>query len=96
MNLMNQEELEYEVKKLLELALQVREMAYCPYSGYKVGAALLDTKGNYHTGCNIESSDYTLTTHAEMLAIDNMVKSGFKEISKILIEIGRASCRERV
>ncbi|MCX6154983.1 MAG: cytidine deaminase [Candidatus Kapabacteria bacterium] len=61
--------------ELIEAAISLRKMAYCPYSNFKVGAALRDDAGDIHNGCNIESSDYTLTTHAEMLAIDSMVKS---------------------
>ncbi len=72
-------------KKLINSALDVRDFAYCPYSNYKVGAALLDSNSNIHTGCNIESSDYTLTSHAEMVAVDSMVKSGCHVITKIAL-----------
>lgn len=72
-------------KDLIKSAMKVREFAYCPYSNYKVGAALLDSNFNIHTGCNIESADYTLTSHAEMVAVDSMVKSGCHEIIKIVI-----------
>lgn len=72
-------------KMIVENAVTVRKMAYCPYSNFSVGAALLDENNCVHTGCNVESCDYTLTTHAEMLAIDSMVKSGGRNIKKIAI-----------
>ena len=68
---------------LVNKAIEVREFAYAEYSKFKVGAALIDINQNIHTGCNVESADYTLTTHAEMLAIDSMVKSGCTEMSEI-------------
>jgi cytidine deaminase len=69
-------ELSNSERELINYAIKIRENAYCPYSNFKVGAAIIDSIGNIHTGCNIESADYTLTTHAEMLAIDSMIKSG--------------------
>lgn len=74
-------------KELVEKAIQVRKFAYCPYSGYAVGAALIDSNGRIHTGCNIESADYTLSSHAEMVAIDSMVKSGCLLVKKVVIAL---------
>ncbi len=74
-------------KKLIDLAIKIREKSYCPYSNYAVGAALLAENDEFFLGCNIESSDYTLTTHAEMLAVDNMVQSGNRKIKKIAIAL---------
>ncbi len=74
-------------KELVEQAIQTRENSYSPYSNFKVGAALIDANANIHTGCNIESADYTLTTHAEMLAVDSMVKSGNRKIITIAIAL---------
>jgi cytidine deaminase len=72
---------------LINKAIEMRKYAYAPYSNYLVGAALIDINSMIHTGCNIESADYTLTTHAEMLAVDSMVKAGTKEINKIAIAL---------
>lgn len=72
---------------LINKAIEIRAFAYAPYSGYKVGAALIDVNGNIHTGCNIESADLTLTSHAEMVAIDSMVKSGCLNFTKITIAL---------
>lgn len=43
-------------KKLIEEALKARKNAYCPYSGFAVGAALLCEDGKIFTGCNVENS----------------------------------------
>ena len=45
--------------RLCREALAAREKAYCPYSGFSVGAALLSKTGKIYTGCNIESAAYT-------------------------------------
>lgn len=87
MNLIAEKDLDPDSRELLKLAIVVRKNAYAPYSNYKVGAALIDEKGNYHTGCNVETAVYTTTTHAEMLAIDSMIKTGVKKFNKILIAL---------
>lgn len=74
-------------KSLIYKAIEIRHYAYAPYSGYKVGAALTDASGNIHTGCNIESAVLTLTSHAEMVAIDSMVKSGSLSFNRIAIAL---------
>ena len=48
-------------KELIRQALEAREMAYVPYSGFKVGAALLTKEGKVYKGCNIENAGYTPT-----------------------------------
>ena len=63
-------------KKLIELALKAREKAYCPYSNFAVGAALLCQDGTIYTGCNIESSAYTPTFCAERTAFFIAVSEG--------------------
>lgn len=72
-------------QKIIQEAVKVRLNAHTPYSNYKVGAALVDINNNIHTGCNVESADYTLTTHAEMSAINTMIKSGVKKFKEIAI-----------
>ena len=56
-------------KTLIRQALAAREKAYAPYSGYKVGAALLTKEGVIYTGCNIENAGYTPTNCAERTAL---------------------------
>ena len=63
-------------EKLVAKALKARENAYAPYSGYKVGAALLGKSGNVYTGCNVENAVYSLTICAERTAIFKAVSEG--------------------
>ena len=77
-------------KRLIELALKAREKAYCPYSNFAVGAALLCQDGTIYTGCNIESSAYTPTICAERTAFFRAVNDGKRDFKAIAIAGGRA------
>ena len=55
-------------EKLVELAKEAMQHAYVPYSGYKVGAALLCKDGTVYQGCNIENAAYGPTNCAERTA----------------------------
>ena len=71
--------------ELIKLAKQAREMAYAPYSGFKVGAALLAKSGKVYLGCNIENAAYTPTNCAERTALFKAVSEGEREFEKIAI-----------
>ncbi len=70
-------------RRLVAAAVAVRQKAYAPFSKYKCGAALLDIRNRMHVGCNIETIDFTLTTHAEMDAINDMIKTGVFQLKTI-------------
>ena len=61
---------------LIEKAKYARVNAYAPYSGYKVGAALLCNDGTVFTGANIENSAYSETICAERVAFFNAISRG--------------------
>jgi len=61
---------------LRDAALAVRENAYAPYSGFKVGAALRGASGAIYAGCNVENVAYPEGTCAEAGAIAAMVAAG--------------------
>ena len=63
----------------------VREQAYAPYSGFKVGAALLADDGHIYVGCNVENAAYPEGQCAEASAISAMIAGGGKRVCEILI-----------
>ncbi len=70
---------------LLTAAKRARENAHVPYSGFKVGAAILSPSGRVHAGCNVENAAYPQGTCAEAGAIAAMVAAGDREIAEILV-----------
>ncbi len=89
--------------ELYRKATTVMNKAYAPYSKFKVGAAILDSSGNFHVGCNIENAAYPIGNCAEASAISAMIASDGKEIKAIAITgYGKllctpcGGCRQRI
>ncbi len=76
-------------RELMELAQRAREYSYCPYSRFRVGAALLAKSGKVYTGCNIENAGYSATNCAERTAFFKAVSEGEKAFEAIAIVGGR-------
>lgn len=76
---------------LLEAALQVRARAHAPYSKFHVGAALEDSNGRIHTGCNVENASYGLTNCAERTAVFKAVSEGARGFRRIAVAADTAS-----
>ena len=74
--------------QLLAPARKAMANAYAPYSGFKVGAAILADDGNIYTGANVENVSYPCGTCAEAGAIAAMVCGGGKKIAAILVVSG--------
>ncbi|MDR2649181.1 MAG: cytidine deaminase [Clostridiales bacterium] len=74
-----------DIRKLSEAAVFAREKSYSPYSGFKVGAALLAKNGSVYTGCNIENAAYTPTICAERVAFAKAVSEGELEFTAIAV-----------
>jgi cytidine deaminase len=70
---------------LLKAALNAREHAVARFSGFRVGAALEDSDGRTHTGCNIENATYGLTVCAERVAVFKALSEGVKRFRRIAI-----------
>jgi len=70
---------------LIEYAIDAMARAYAPYSGYKVGAALLSADGAVYQGCNIENASFSPTICAERTAFAKAVSEGQREFSAIAI-----------
>lgn len=78
------------MKALIGKAIEAREMAYAPYSGFFVGAALECQDGTVYTGCNIENASYTPTNCAERTAFFKAVSEGQRKFRRIAIVGGNA------
>ena len=72
-------------EELIALAWEAREKAYCPYSQFMVGAAVLGTDGKVYTGCNIENASYGMTVCAERTAIFKMVSEGCRKFAALAV-----------
>lgn len=72
-------------EKLIEMAKEAMKNAYAPYSGFRVGAALLTESGKVFTGCNVENSSYGLTMCAERVAVFKAISEGENRFLKIAI-----------
>jgi cytidine deaminase len=85
---------------LINAALDARNNAYARYSGFAVGAAIVDDRGRLHVGCNIENAAYPLGSCAEASAIAAMVEEGTIAVAGGAGEIGPCTpcggCRQRI
>lgn len=77
-------------KKLLcKMAIDATEKSYSPYSGCKVGAALLSNDGQIFIGCNIENKSFSPTICAERTAFFKAISEGVTEFTAIAIAAKR-------
>ncbi len=76
-------------KELCATAIKAMDNAYVPYSGYKVGAALLTADGKIFTGCNIENAAYSPTVCAERVAFFKAISSGERKFKAIAVAGGK-------
>lgn len=90
---------------LINAATEARENAYARYSGFAVGAALIDDQGRLYVGCNVENAAYPLGSCAEAGAIAAMVQEGGRRIRRIAVVGGTGEvssctpcggCRQRI
>lgn len=89
--------------RLFDAATAARHRAYAPYSGYRVGAALLDEAGRLFAGCNVENAAYPVGACAEAGAISAMVAGGGRRIAAIavvadgpVLVVPCGACRQRI
>jgi len=71
--------------KLIKSAVKAMKNSHSPHSKFKVGAALLSSKGNIYIGTNIEFDAYSLTVCAERSALFSAISNGEKSFTKIVI-----------
>lgn len=76
-------------EKMIGVAIEQLKYSYTPYSGFKVGAALLTREGKIYTGCNIENAAYTPTNCAERTAFFKAVSEGERNFRAICVVGGK-------
>lgn len=86
-------------KRLIEVAAEAARAAYCPYSGFAVGAAVLAEDGRVFAGCNVENASFGLTVCAERTALGSAVAAGVRHFKAIAIVSDRTphpcgACRQ--
>ena len=72
-------------EELNQLAVEAMARAYAPYSGYKVGAALLCGDGTVYQGCNIENASFTPTVCAERTAFFKAIYDGHRDFAALAV-----------
>lgn len=72
-------------KKLVDMAIKAREMAYAPYSGFRVGACVRGASGKLYTGCNVENASYGAACCAERVALYAAVAAGERELTHVAV-----------
>lgn len=72
-------------EQLIELAVDAMGRAYAPYSGFKVGAALLCADGTVYQGCNIENASFSPTVCAERTAIFKAISEGHRDFTALAV-----------
>ena len=72
-------------EQLCDLAKEAMGRAYAPYSGFKVGAALLCSDGTVYQGCNIENAAFGPTNCAERTAFFKAIYDGHRDFTAIAV-----------
>lgn len=70
---------------LISAATEARERAYAPYSGFRVGSAVLTAEGEIHAGCNFENRSFGGTVCAERVAMGTAITAGSKNVQAIVV-----------
>ncbi|KAH9846275.1 cytidine deaminase [Lenzites betulinus] len=71
--------------RLVKAAFEAKEFAYCRYSKFRVGAALLTTSGDIIKGANIENASYGGTICAERTALVKAVSEGIQSFAALAV-----------
>jgi cytidine deaminase len=77
-------------KRLVSAASKAMNNAYVPFSHFKVGAAILTSKGEIFAGCNVENSSYGMTNCAERTAIFSAVAAKGPKLEILAVAVTNA------
>ncbi len=77
------------VERLVAAAVEVRARAWAPYSGFKVGAAVLVEDGRIFVGCNVENASYGLSVCAERNAVAAAIAAGAAPLAGLVVVTDR-------
>jgi cytidine deaminase len=67
------------IERAMEAAREAASLAYAPYSGFRVGAAIVTEDGKIHAGCNVENASYGLAICAERNAAARMISASLED-----------------
>ena len=71
--------------QLVERAREAAELAYVPYSNFRVGAVVVADNGEVFTGANVENAAYPSSSCAEATAVNTAVASGVRKIDTVAV-----------
>lgn len=87
-----------QLARLIDTAVSAQKNAYCPYSRYPVGAAVMTESGRVFAGCNVENASYGLALCAERVAVFNAATKGQRGLRAVVVVANKASpcgsCRQ--
>jgi len=74
-----------DLEPLVEAARSAQDRAYAPYSGYRVGCAILSGDGRVYSGCNVENRSFGLALCAERVALAAAISAGCRDIRMVVV-----------
>ena len=80
-------------RTLIQMAIDARRNAYCPYTNFPVGAALLCADGSVYTGTNVENAVNSLSICAERVALFKAISDGKRQFTEIAVVCDADHCR---